>query len=139
MGDLSQSLPYNPNSIHTPDVASPKEINIKAGDTTTTGSNTAGVDVNIEAGGGYRQSGPTVQGAGGDVNITGGAQLGSGGREGVINLNSVTILPTFALADLPSASNHPGGVVYVSDATPVSMAFSDSTNWISIITGIAVV
>lgn len=45
-------------------------------------------------------------------------------------LIDLPVLPSYAVASLPSASNYARGLIYVSDETGgATVAFSDGTNW----------
>lgn len=48
------------------------------------------------------------------------------------------LLPEYTLATLPDAAENTGSMIFVTDAGSGEMAFSNGTDWISVVTGVAV-
>ena len=47
--------------------------------------------------------------------------------------------PSYAFANLPDEAANAGGIIFVTDADPApALCFSDGSDWIDILTGIAV-
>jgi hypothetical protein len=92
-------------------------------------------------------------GAGGNLTLQGGTGTGGNGSV-VIRTNStdavvvddtkatfsrIPVLPTYLVGALPPAAANVRGLIYVSDATPgATVAFSNGTNWIDVVTGVTV-
>lgn len=62
----------------------------------------------------------------------------------VRNLNNPTgepgapVIPSFLLAEVPSAAANTGKLIVVTDATPPALCWSDGTDWIATDDGTAV-
>lgn len=76
-------------------------------------------------------SGPVVSQNGFVGNVTGNVT-------GNITQNAPMKLRSYTLSTLPSAAANEGSLIYVSNAGDGEVAFSNGTDWISVVTGAAV-